>query len=270
MRPFRNKGLEGDLLFARLDKSDPPLWLRQSLAEELGKIEARFSPVVRVEQVINAPLGCGSHGCVFALEDGRVLKVTSDPDEGPASERIRILQEQGRRFKGHSILETTAKVDAVFRFRRTTKVYQESVPIYGIVREQVGEAGQGIPVELGCDLDFYTDGWDAWACAEGRPGRVVGVAMARVGLSFLSSGVGVSKKLGAMLGGLWDDGYPLMDPHQCNVALREKSVGPGSRRGQIVVFDFGGGASCPLGHFVHPQDVVHNKARRPPVEIPFL
>lgn len=274
MRPLQNKGPDGVVWFDRLPRGDlgevvPPLWLRRAVVAELGGLEARFGPIVRTEQVINAPLGCGSFGCVFALADGRVLKVTSDEDEGPASERIRQLQVARHEIDGRSILAGTAKIDAVFRFRTKHRVYGEPGPIYGIVRERVGEAGEDIPLELGNALDFYTDGWDAWAAAEGEPGQVLGVAMARAGLAFLDAGGAEQRWMGALLAALWRDGYPLMDSHQCNVARRLASVGPGSEAGQVVIFDFGGSASCPLGHFVHLGNVV-NRGQRPPVEIGIL
>jgi len=269
-RLLRNRGPEGPILFHPLARDEellPPLWLRRALVADLGAIERRFSPITRTERVIDAPLGCGAFGCVFALADGRVLKVTSDHDEGPATERIRLLQSTGRKIESRSILAATARIDAVFRLKHDYRVDTERSPLYGIVRERVGDAGEDIPMALANDLDFYTDGWDAWGEAEEGPGRLLGVTMARVGLSFLRDGAAEQRWMGALLAALWRDGYPLMDAHRCNVARRLARVGAGTRAGQIVFFDFGGGASCPMGHFARAGNGIQNKAPVPRVEI---
>ena len=53
------------------------------------KYADRIEQAVKLEVDWDAPLGCGSFGCVFPTsEEGKVLKISSDPTEGPVVKAV--------------------------------------------------------------------------------------------------------------------------------------------------------------------------------------
>lgn len=195
------------------------------------------------------PLGCGAFGCVFELEDGRVFKVTSDDTEGAYSRWIQQLQQQGVRTRVGPVLAVTARVDDVFRFPRRKRLYGDLVHLYGVIRERVGPGGEGLPKVLSQAVDLYTDGWDTYCGAdvgavEEKGNRFIGVALARLGLEKVRATGVEGRRLYEMLTYAWRRGVPIMDIHRHNLARRLHGGPGGAKRGQIVLFDYGGSESC--------------------------
>jgi len=227
---------------------EPPRWLRSLLSRHLARIEERIGTrIVRSDapRMIYKPLGCGMFGCVFGLEDGRVLKITSEEIEGPLSERIRRLQTHGDKAQRWPVLASTARIDAVYRFpeRARCDITEDWQEIYLIVRERVGDAGEDIPEDLARALDEHTAGWETYSFAEEddeEAGRLLGSMMARVTLPSIYRAGGVDgKRIAALLRLLWRQGGPLMDVHRYNFARRLMDGSGGAKVGQIVCFDFG-------------------------------
>lgn len=88
-----------------------------------------------IGEMLRRPLGSGVYAYAFALDDGRVLKVTDDPDDAMAAEAVRRAQEEGRPTPG------LPKIYDVRRFRGEVLVDEmtDSVtrPIFAIVTEYV-------------------------------------------------------------------------------------------------------------------------------------
>ena len=253
--PFRHRTAKGKpVLFARAPegKDDPEAWLRLAVAKNLENIEDRMgTTILREKKIINIPLGCGAYGCVFQLADGRVLKVTSDEAEGPLSYWIMGLQKKGQKIKGFHILEMTSKIDDVFAFPNRVKLYGENSPVYGIVREEVAPPEVRIPEKLMDAVDFYTDGWDSYCQTDERGGRVIGVAVARLGLKKIRRSGTHGRAMASLLEYCWDLQIPLMDVHGRNLARRiYDGRSKYAKKGQIVIFDFGGTERCSMGPVV--------------------
>jgi hypothetical protein len=253
------------------EPSDPEGWLRETLALNLEKIEARIGTrLVRSGGVISRPLGCGAFGCVFRLEDGRVFKITSDDSEGAYSLWIYRLQQAKARTKVGPVLAVTARVDDVFRFPRRKRVDGQLAVIYGIVREQVGSASHAIPRPLRKGVDLYTDGWDTFGTSDAldpaeKGARFLGVAIARLGLEKIKSAGIEGRRLYEFLVYAWQRGIPIMDIHTYNLARRITSGPGGAHAGQIVLFDYGGSTSCRISH---GEDDARKRFHRPvPVDL---
>lgn len=228
-------------------------WIRTTLARNLAAVERRIGTRLRrVEtegglapvQALDVPLGCGGYGCVFALEDGRALKVTADESEGPLTLYVKSLQESGARTQEGPVLAATARFDDVFRFPRRVRAGGVLTPVYGIVREQLGRVGEGASTSVEDAVDLYTEGWDAFCEAQEEGGGFIGVAVARVALRRLRAAGRPGRRLAALLEYAWDDGVPLMDVHSGNLAVRQANGRGGARRGQLVVFDLGATEAC--------------------------
>jgi hypothetical protein len=231
--------------------TEPDNWLRQILAAYLPEIERRLGTrMTRVRGRIRQPLGCGAFGCVFLLDDGRVLKISHDDAEGAYSLFIQKMQRSGAKAGSLPVLAVTARVDDVFRFPTRKRVDGYMQTIYGIVREQVGPSDQELPPAFRQAAEVYTDGWDVFCSADGEnTRRFIGGQMARVGLQRMKALGGYSAQIGAFLELCWRSGMPLMDVHVDNLARRVERgrLSEGTRRGQIVLFDFGGATSYDPG-----------------------
>lgn len=237
------------------DPDEPQAWVRQLVARYLHEIEQRAkTKIVRRAGVVMEPLGCGAFGCVFELEDGRVLKITSDETEGAYSRWVQQLQSRRVRTRIGPVLAVTARVDDVFRFPRRKRLYGLLTPLYGIIRERVGPAGVRLPKRLRQAVDLYTDGWDTYCTTDVLDpdqvgGRTIGVAIARLGLETVR-GAGIEgRRLHQFLTYAWQRGVPIMDIHSHNLARRVQAGVGGAKVGQIVLFDYGGYDSCPTMEF---------------------
>ncbi|MAG25772.1 hypothetical protein CMI47_09360 [Candidatus Pacearchaeota archaeon] len=253
--PHRHRTAKGKpILFARApeERDDPEVWLRLAVAKNLDKIEDRIgTTILREHRTITAPLGCGAFGCVFRLADGRVLKVTSDEAEGPLSFWVLRMQRKRKVIKGHPIISMTAKMHDVFLFPKKVQLYGEWAPVYGIVREEVDDPEVDVPQLLLDAVDFYTDGWDSYCQAMEDGGRIIGAAIARQGLRKIRRAGRDGRAMAALLEYCWARGIPLMDVHGRNLATRlHGGRSKHHRRGQIVIFDFGGTEHCSMGPVV--------------------
>lgn len=240
------------LQFERATDDDPkdeqPMrWLRRVIASSYVRLEEHMGTrIVREERMMGAPLGCGLFGCVFDLEDGRVLKITSDQSEGPMTWYVKGLQERKARTSVGPVLSTTARIDDVFAFPDKVVALGRSSTIYGIVRERTGPGGTGLDHSLVTAANAYTDGWDAYCEAEIHGARIIGAAIARAGIEALRESNVEGKRLAGFLELAWASGIPFMDIHAHNLALREQSGPSPMRRDQVVIFDFGGSVECML------------------------
>jgi hypothetical protein len=241
---------------AEPEEHGPEAWVREVVARYLHDIERRIGTrLKRQGRTLEAPLGCGAFGCVFRLEDedDRVFKVTWDESEGPYTRWIQSLQQGDVRTRLGPILTVTARVDDVFRFPRRRRFYNTLQPVYGIVRERVGEGGARIPKRLAEAVNLYTNAWNEYIGADAldpshRTPRFQSMQVARLVLSDNIRGAGkTGQRLFELLRYAWKRGVPLMDLHSQNLARRIKSGPGGAKTGQVVIFDIGGSESCSRG-----------------------
>lgn len=237
------------------ESEEPFEWLRKLLARYFHRVEDHIGAQIARRQeprTVYRPLGCGAFGCVFALSDGRVLKITSDENEGPLTERIHRLQRRSALSGRWPIMASTARVDTVFRFPQRVRCDPDEDPqwIYGIVRERVDEAADDIPEDLASAMDLYTYGWETYCMDDEPGGRLIGSMIARAAIPKVYRSGGVyGKRIAALLRSLWNEGGPLMDVHRYNLARRLESGVGGARIGDVVIFDFGSDPSYPMGQY---------------------
>jgi hypothetical protein len=75
------------------DDFTPGPGILRYLRENRERIEGNIG--LRITQPIDAPYGCGSYGCVWALSDPKwVLKISDDPSEGPLVKMIVDIRAQ--------------------------------------------------------------------------------------------------------------------------------------------------------------------------------
>ncbi len=191
-------------------------------------------------------LGRGVYGCVIALEDvTRVFKITSDEEEGPITAWIQFLQSQDAAPGGVPIIETTTKIDKVFRFPDKIKPSGHEMRPYGIIREAV-DTDRRIPVRLAEVLDACVDGWEVACSSLKKSKQDLGRMMADASILAMTQGAygKQAERLGAHLEWFQKSGTPLMDIHRSNVAYRIVSTVEHTKRGQIVMYDFGASQLC--------------------------
>lgn len=237
--------------FARRQGGDrPPRWLVELLSKHLGRIESRAG--IRLLREPGSDklwplLGCGSFGCVLALVDvTKVLKITSDEEEGPLTAHVHRLQSRQARTPVGPVTHATAVVFDVFRFPGKVEAslgYRTNA--YGIVREAV-DVESPLPKALVAAADAYTDGWEMHCFARGASTRALGHLMARGALETLKGKGPDGAQLGAVLEMLWNDGAPLMDAHRDNLATRFVPGPNGERPGQVLLFEYGASPFCPV------------------------
>ena len=236
------------MLFADSGGMDPgSAWVYRAVARNLAALERLGAPFYRDHAGrIAGPLGCGSFGCVFLLEDGRVLKITSDDAEGPCSYEIMLLQRDRATFgpRGFPVVRVTALIDAVARLPSKMRVDGYMMTIYAVVREQVGPSGFMVPKAFSVAADRYTDGWDYYCNSDSSGGRIIGAALARAGLKRIRQSGLFGSRMGNFLDFMWRRGRPLMDPHSGNLARRLDDNIAGGVKGDVVLFDFGSSEDC--------------------------
>ena len=229
------------------DKNKPPAWLRHALLDNLACVEERVgSRIVRVRPgYIREPIGCGTYGCVFSLEDDRkVLKISHDRYEGSYSLYVKSLQDNGIHTPSGPVLAVTARIHDVF-----TMGEHKRKPIFGIVVERVEPCGC-VPIELKRAVNHYVDGWDLLCEANAERDRPSGKKIAKAtrmvdeGLVRIDESGPAGRAVGDFLRLTKEDGHPLTDVHEANLCARIFDGPGGAEAGQVVIIDFGGSATC--------------------------
>jgi len=223
-----------------------PTWVRRMLGRYIDTIEQQMGVRFLRKKGDLILLGCGVYGCVIALEDvTRVFKITSDEEEGPLTAWVQQLQRDGASPGGVPILQTTTKIDRVFRFPEKVKLRGYDNTIFGIVREGI-DPHQRIPKQVAEVLDSCVDGWEMACISRLESKQMLGRLMASSAVRTMVKGLfgEQARRLGAHLKWFQTTGTPFMDIHRDNVAFRINDEGPGTEAGQIVMFDFGASQLC--------------------------
>jgi hypothetical protein len=231
------------------DGPRPPSWLDEILDEErLSRLETasgvRLLRYPSDPDKLAFPYKCGSYGCVFLLEgdEDRVMKITEDESEGPYTNYVRLLQQEGVRTKFGSVRSVTVRVDGIWRI-----FYDEELVVYAILEERVGKLPSSISENIIDGSDTYTDGWDLIVKAaemksdkRAEKAYAEGELLIQTGLRQMEKGGPRGRAVAEFLRLVHEESVPLTDVHRSNLCIRLKD-GPtdDEKKGQIVVIDFG-------------------------------
>jgi hypothetical protein len=123
-----------------------PAWAARLLGAYLPRLEKRIGMRLAREPRTGklwAPLGCGTFGCVLAMEDPtRVLKITSDDEEGPLTAHVQRLQQARHRTAVGPIVQATVVIDHVLRFPTMIKVQGVELQPYARRRTSTPTGGR--------------------------------------------------------------------------------------------------------------------------------
>lgn len=223
----RKGGLLGFAITKKNKKDCPPPLLRKAIAYNIDRIEKYIgTKLSRTEDGnIKCSLGGGTYGVIFDLDNGNVLKVTTDKTEA-----ANALFWKGAQRRNAILQHGTAKIYSIIKIR------DRKNQIFGLIERE--------KVETPCDLDFEVNmGLNAWAdnfiayCSEDDEElKKDYVSLARDSLLFLS------KRAPALQESLtysWNKGIPQIDAHPSNVGMRIEPLLKNGHSGDIVIFDFG-------------------------------
>jgi len=99
---------------------------------EMGPLLEAFNGCLDIVEsknyVIKDCLGCGTYGCAFLLEGGKILKITSDAEEAGIAYLFKKSQ------KKHVSIPL---IDEVFKFPVKCEYFRRQGSFWGIVREEL-------------------------------------------------------------------------------------------------------------------------------------
>lgn len=211
-----------------------------ALERSLG-VRLRRSPNGRLA----AALGYGSFGVVFATEDGRAVKVTTDDAEPVLAYEIKALQDGADPELRRASREGFVRVDRIVRLPGEVRHQGIVVPVFAILREDVLPVSdkQNVKPDTLFALNEHFDGWAAWFALDRKSRKTKKAKLETVfgiwdGWSALLDDPTLEDFV-AVQRHLWNLGIPLMDTHRKNFGWRVTPSGY-----QLVLFDLGG--SLPL------------------------
>jgi hypothetical protein len=206
----------------------PNALFRQSIAQNLIKIEKHFKTRFTRDDVgcIAKPVGGGSYGIVFNLENGMVLKITRDK-----TETANALFFRGAQRRVPYVQQATCKITKI------AKMKNSKGQVLGLIeREYVDK------VPLNGHLIFYMNTFADMlvnVCFTKNPReRKDFYNLARDALRTIRT---LDKNLFKTLNYTWDRGVPQIDMFANNLGKRTHKTGRYTKRGDIVIFDFGQG-----------------------------
>lgn len=236
--PFTQKGHYG---------ASSARWVAPYLVATLPVLERALG--VRLRRSANGnllpALGYGSFGVVFATEDGRAVKITTDDAEPVLATELMALQHSDDPQMRAAARNAVVRIDRVVRLPGTVRHQGFSVPVFAILREDVVPVSdkRNVNAETLDALDAHFDGWAAWFALDKKQRKTKKAKLdtifqiwdgwsALLDASSLEDFVVVQRYL-------WNLGIPLMDTHRKNFGWRDTPAGS-----QLVLFDLGG--SLPL------------------------
>lgn len=217
-----------DSSYGRKFKEIPNAHFRRSIAYNLYRIEAFLKTRFNRDKdgVICAPIGGGGHGIVFNLENGEVLKITRDKTEA-----ANALFFRGAQRRIPFVQKATCKIGKIGKIKNKKgqvlgiieREYVDKVPLNGFLIFNVNSfADQLVNVCISSSSKEQEGFYD----------------VARDALRDICQ---ISPNLGKTLNYTWDRGVPQIDMFANNLGERTHKTGKYTRRGDIVIFDFGQG-----------------------------
>lgn len=207
----------------------PNARFRKAIAWNIKKIESFLGTRLTrdLDGSISKPIGGGSHGIVYQLENGNVLKITLDQTEAPNALFIKGLQRRNPK-----VMHSTAFI------RNVAKIWdRHRTEKFSLIEREYIEYYRTLPVEITSGTGTFVDSIVA-ACDETGEEQKELLEVARSGLMYFERNY---PDLFYTFTYTWNKGLPQMDASSNNLGVRIHKVSKHSKSGDIVIFDFGQG-----------------------------
>lgn len=233
----KNNGMLGFVVSSRVDRSSkkrvlrerPNADFRRVIAQNIHQLEKFLGTRLSRDSKGNIMgiLGGGMWGIILQLENGNVLKVTTDITE-PANA---LFWKNAQRRKPE-IQQATCRVYNI------CKIKDKHKQVFGVIEREAVDVNERLPVAVTEGLEVFIDNFLAFCNEDGTDPQAEKdfLGLAREGLNFFED---CAPALRETLIYAWNRGIPQIDLFSDNVGVRFERVSKYSASGDIVILDFG-------------------------------
>jgi len=206
----------------------PNAQFRKAIAWNIQKIESFLGTRIsrNIDDSIAKPIGGGSHGLVYQLENGNVLKITLDQTEAANALFIKGVQRRNPK-----IMHSTAYI------KNVAKMWDKDRKIkFSVIEREYIEYQKMLPLEISYGTGLFVDSIVNACDTNNEDDRKQYLALARDGLKCFAQ---LYPDLYYTMSYTWNKGLPQLDAASNNIGIRVQKVAKHSKSGDIVLFDFG-------------------------------